>query len=97
MTASQIKSYVAALVAMLAVVDANTLNLVGELLTPGWAKAFRLAVIFAGILVTGKNQSWDNNHLSLPRAEAEALAGAATVPVDPLAKRAVERIREVGK
>lgn len=78
----------------MAVVDANTLNLVGELLTPTWAKVFRLAVVFAGIAVSGRNQSWNNNHVSLPAVEADALANHVTPGADPVARRAVKRIKE---
>lgn len=94
-TTSQIKSYVAAAVVMLAGLDAATLNLLGELLTPTWAKGLRVAVILAGVYVTGNNQSWSRKHTSLPVEEAKALAQTVPPrPEVPLAHKAVMRIRE---
>lgn len=91
MTNSQLKSIIAGAAAALATLEAR-LDLLTALLPPKYAGWLRTIVIVGGVLVVMFNQSLSTAHLSLPRAEAEALAGHASS--DPLARKAAQRIKK---
>lgn len=93
MTNSQLKSVVAGAAAALTTLEAR-LDLLTAILPPKYAGWLRTGVIVAGVVVLLFNQSLSTAHLSMPRAEAEALAGDVTPTSDPLARKAARRIRK---
>lgn len=71
MTSSQIKSIVATLAALLALLDAKA-DLLDALMPPKYAGWLRMGVIAGGLIVAAFNQSLNTNFASVPSEKAQA-------------------------